>query len=118
MGVVGVEEVAEDGTVLSRLDCRAAVDVFVRVAGEGEVIGGVDVGEKDLEDLTLVIPLAEAKAWVSREGPVCLGRGPGPRAFLLLAVEAEAEAGPRAAPTGRVSAWSGVSLALASPRGT
>jgi hypothetical protein len=115
VGVVGVEIVAEDGTVLSRLDCRAAVDVFVIVAGEGEVIGGVDVGEKDLGDLTLVIPLAEAKAWVSREGPVCLGRGPGPRAFLLL--EVEAETGPRAAPMGRVSAWSGVSLALASPRG-
>jgi hypothetical protein len=92
-------------------------------AEQGEVIGGdsvvvvvVVVGEvKDLEDLTFVIPRAEAKAWVSREGPDCLGMGPAPRAFLLL----EVEEGSRASATiGRVSAWSGVSLALASTWGT
>lgn len=74
------------------------------------VVVEVDWGES-LELLGLVIPRAEAKAWVSKEGPDCLGRGPGPRAFLLLEA-------PGAWPlTGATGPWT-ASLALASPRGT
>ena len=115
VGEVGVEIVAEGEAVLFRLDCLApGAAVVVRVVVEDEVIGEIVVvvveevvGEKDFEGLTFVIPRAEAKAWVSREGPDCLGMGPGPRAFLLLEAE----------PIGIVSVWSIVSLALASPWG-
>jgi Ni,Fe-hydrogenase III component G len=115
VGEMGVEIVAEDAAVLFRLDCRTpGTEVVVRVVVEDEVTGErvvvvvvVVEGEKDFECLTFVIPRAEAKAWVSREGPDCLGMGPGPRAFLLLEAE----------PMGTVSVWSRVSLALASPWG-
>jgi hypothetical protein len=115
VGEVGVEMVAEGEAVLFRLDCLApGAAVVVRVVVEDKVIGEIVVvvveevvGEKDFEGLTFVIPRAEAKAWVSREGPDCLGMGPGPRAFLLLEAE----------PIGIVSVWCIVSLALASPWG-
>lgn len=111
-----VEIVAEGVAVLFWLDCRApGIEVVVRVVVEDDVEGEMVVvvvvveGEKDFDCLRFVIPRAEAKAWVSKEGPDCLGMGPGPRAFLLLEAEAEA--------MGTVSVWSRVSLALASPWG-
>jgi hypothetical protein len=119
VGEVEVEIVAEGAAVLFRLDCRTpGTEVVAKVVMEDEVTGEMVVvvvvvveGEKDFDCLRFVIPRAEAKAWVSREGPDCLGMGPGPRAFLLLEAEAEAEA------MGTVSVWSRVSLALASPLG-
>jgi hypothetical protein len=120
LGEAEVEIVAGGEAVLFRLDCRTpGTEVVVRVVVEDEVTGEMVVvvvvvvveGEKDFDCLRFVIPRAEAKAWVSREGPDCLGMGPGPRGFLLLEAEVEAEA------MGTVSVWSRVSLALASPWG-
>lgn len=110
VGDVEVEIVAEGVAVVFGLDCRTpGIEVVVRVVVEDDVEGEMVEGEKDFDCLRFVIPRAEAKAWVSKEGPDCLGMGPGPRAFLLLGAEAEA--------MGTVSVWSRVSLALASPWG-